>query len=357
MEKKDILLRWSEYIEELLYDDRGEKPEIAKPMEGPSILQAEVEKAIKTMMKGKSVGPDSIPVESYEALDKWGVKQLTDLLNTIYNTGEIPNDLSTSIFITLPKKPGTTECECHRTISLMSHTMKILLRILMERIRTKVRPEISESQFGFVADRGTTNAIFTLQMLMERSIEAQKDIFLCFIDYAKAFDKVKHEELFKMLTELDIDGKDLRILRNLYWEQTAAVRIDNELSDFKPIRRGVRQGCVLSPDLFNLYSEMILRGIVHLDGMRLGGQNLNNLRYADDTALIAESEGVLKEILDVVAEESKDKGLELNIEKRESMMITRDTKIMRPHNSHCNPHNLTRFQEICIICNWPHNVA
>jgi len=324
IEKKDILLRWAEYIEELFYDVRGEKPQISKTMEGPAILQTEVEKAIKATKKGKSVGPDNIPVEAFEALDEWGVKQLTELLNTIYNTGEIPNDLSTSIFITLPKKPGTTDCGSHRTISLMSHTMKILLRILMERIRTKLRPEISETQFGFVADKGTTNAIFTLQMLMERGIEVQKNIFLCFIDYSKAFDKVKHEELFKMLTELDIDGKDLRILRNLYWEQTAAVRIDKELSDFKPIRRGVRQGCVLSPDLFNFYSEMILRGIAHLDGIKVGGRNLNNLRYADDTALIAESERMLNEILDVVAEESKNKGLELNIAKTESMVVTKN---------------------------------
>ena len=87
---------------------------------------------------------------------------------------------------------------------------------------------MSSKQFGFVPDKGTRNAIFTLTMLMERCMEVQKDLHLCFIDYSKAFDKVKHEELFKLLENLDIDGKDLRVIRNLYWDQTAAVRIEGE---------------------------------------------------------------------------------------------------------------------------------
>ena len=78
----------------------------------------------------------------------------------------------------------------------------------------------------------------------------QKDLYLCFIDYSKAFDKVRHEKLFNILEHLDIDGKDLRVTRNLHWDQSAAVRIGGELSEYKLIKRGVRQGCVMSPDLF-----------------------------------------------------------------------------------------------------------
>ena len=81
---------------------------------------------------------------------------------------------------------------------------------------------------------------------MERCIEVQKDIYLCFIDYSKAFDKVKHQNLFSILDNLDVDGKDLRIVRNLYWEQSAAVRIGGDLSEYRPIQRGVRQSCVSS---------------------------------------------------------------------------------------------------------------
>ncbi|GFR94219.1 RNA-directed DNA polymerase from mobile element jockey-like [Elysia marginata] len=88
----------------------------------------------------------------------------------------------------------------------------------MTRIRSKIRPEIAESQFGYVPGKGTRNAIFTLSMLMERAVEVQHDIYLCFIDYSKAFDMVKHSALFGILDQLNINGKDLTILRNLYWD-------------------------------------------------------------------------------------------------------------------------------------------
>ena len=323
MNKTDILKRWTEYIEDLFYDVRKDQQEINKPMEGPPISETEVENAIREMKKGKAVGPDLIPVEAYEALDEWGIKKLTILLNNIYDTGNIPADMLTSTFIALPKKHGTSDCENHRTISLMSHTLKILLKILMARLRNKIRPEISEVQFGFVADKGTTNAIFTMTMVTERCIEMQKDIYLCFIDYSKAFDKVRHEDLFQILNKLDIDGKDLRILSNLYWRQTATVRIDGEHSEETSIRRGVRQGCVLSPDLFNLYSENILREIKDIKGISMGGYNLNNLRYADDTVLMAHSEHALQNMLDTVEAASEKRGLTLNISKTEAMTISK----------------------------------
>jgi len=182
----------------------------------------------------------------------------------------------------------------------MSHITKILLRVIMMRARSRIKPEISDAQFGFVQAAGTRNAIFVLRNISERAIEMRKDLHLCFIDYTKAFVKVKHEELFYMLEELDIDGKDLRVLRNLYWEQTACMRVGSDTNEYTKTERGVRQGCVLSPDLFNLYSERILRELEDVEGLKIGGQNLNNLRYADDTVLIAESEENLQILLKVV---------------------------------------------------------
>ena len=181
------------------------------------------------------------------------------LLPEIFNTGELPTELTKSVFVAMPKKPGAIECELHRTISLMSHVTKTLLHILINRLRRSIRPEISETQCGYVKDKGTRNAILMLRLVAEKSISKQQDLYLCFIDYTKAFDKVRHENLMTMLEGLEIDGKDLRLVRNLYWDQTAAVRIGGELGEWKSIRRrGVRQGCVMSPGLFNLYSEKIL---------------------------------------------------------------------------------------------------
>jgi len=126
-----------------------------------------------------------------------------------------------------------------------------------------------------------------------------------------------------MLEALDIDGKDLQLIRNLYWEQSAAIRIDGEISEWTSVKRGVRQGCVLSPALFNLYSEIILKEIKNMPGVKVGGININNLRYADDTVLIAETETDLQNILKKVVTESEKKGLQINIKKTECMVISK----------------------------------
>ena len=116
--------------------------------------------AIKHIRHGKATGPDNISIEMIEALEDFGIIQLTTILNQIYETGNIPEDLMKSMFVTLPKRPGTIDRELHRTISLMSHVTKILLRIIMMRSRNKVRPEIAAEQCGFVEGKGTANAIF-----------------------------------------------------------------------------------------------------------------------------------------------------------------------------------------------------
>ena len=137
--------------------------------------------------------------------------------------------------------------------------------------------------------------------------------------YSKVFDKVQHEKLFAILDKLDIDEKTLRWIRNPYWEQTAAVRIENQLSDWIEIERGARQGYVLSAELFSLYNEIILREVEGLHGVVINGRNVNNIRYADDTVLIAETEKDLQHILNRVMKESESFGLALNAKKTVNM--------------------------------------
>ena len=162
----------------------------------------------------------------------------------------------------------------------MPHTLKIFLKVIQGRIGAKIDKEVGPTQFGFRPGSGTREGIFCYNIIAQKHLEVDKDLFTCFIDYSKAFDKVRHNQLMKLLEKLDIDGKDLRIVRNLYWEQSAAVRVEGECSEFKPIKRGVRQGCVMSPDLFNLYSESILRNIEDKSGIKVNGENINNIRYA-----------------------------------------------------------------------------
>ena len=254
MEKQEQLERWAEYIRDLYGDDtRAQDYTLKKTEEGPPILTEEVKKAINLTRQGKSTGPDNISIEELIALEDFGIKELTSIINEIYHTGIIPTDLLKSIFVALPKKPRAVECENHRTISLMSHVTKILLRIVMMRIRNKIKPEIAAEQSGFVEGKGTANGIFMLRTLIERALETQNDLYLCFIDYTKAFDRVKHQEIIKILESLNVDANDLTIIKNMYWQQSAAVRIENDYSNFQPIKRGSDK-VVSFPQICSLYT-------------------------------------------------------------------------------------------------------
>ena len=134
-----------------------------------------------------------------DALEEYGVEKLTYVINKIYEDGKFPEDLSQSIFIALPKKPCAVDCEQHRTISLMGHVTKIVLRILLLRARSKITPKIGNQQFDFVKDAGTRNGIFVLRITTERAVEMQKDVYVCFIDYTKILIKLNTKNCLKIL--------------------------------------------------------------------------------------------------------------------------------------------------------------
>ena len=153
---------------------------------------------------------------------------------------------------------------------------------------------------------------------MEKAREFQKNIYLCFIDYAKAFGCVYHNKLWKILKEMRLPDHLTYFLRNLCAGQEATVRIGHETIDWFQIGKGVCQGYISSPCLFNLYAEYIMRnaGLEETQaGIKIAWRNINNLRYADDTTLMAESEEELKSLLMKVKEESEKAGLKLNIQK------------------------------------------
>ena len=153
-------------------------------------------------------------------------------------------------------------------------------------------------------------------------ISSKGSKYFCFIDYAKVFDCVHHNKLQEILQEMGIPDHLTCLLRNLYAGEEATVRTGHGTTDWFQIGKGVRQGCILSPCLFNFYAEYIMRN-ARLDeaqaGIKTAGRNINNLRYADDTTLMAESEEELKSLLMKMKEESKKVGLKLNIQKTKIM--------------------------------------
>ena len=175
-------------------------------------------------------------------------------------------------------------------------------------------------QDGFRKGRGIRDQIANICWIIKKAKEFQKNIYLCFTDYAKAFDCVNHNKLWKILQEMGIPDHLTCLLRNLYASQEATVRTGHR-TDWFQIGKGVRQSCTLSPCLFNLYAEYIMRN-AGMDeaqaGIKIAGRNTNDLRYADDTTLMAESKEELKSLLMKVKESGK-VGLKLNIQKTKIM--------------------------------------
>ena len=167
--------------------------------------------------------------------------------------------------------------------------------------------ELPDIQAGFRKGRGTRDQIANICWIIEKAKEFQKNIYFCFIDYAKAFDCVDHQKLWKILKEMGVPDHLTCLLRNLYAGQEATVRTGHGAKDWFQIAKGVCQGCILPPWLFNLYAEYLMRntGLEEAQaGIKIARSNINNLRNADDTTLMAQSEE-LKSLLMKVKEESE----------------------------------------------------
>ena len=180
-----------------------------------------------------------------------------------------------------------------------------MLKILQARLQQYVNCELPDVQPSFRKDRGTRDQIANILWIIEKARKFYKNIYFCFIDYAKAFDCVDHNKLWKILEEMGIPDYLTCLLRNVCAGQEATVRTGHGTTDWFQIGKGVHQGCILSPCLFNFYADYIMRnaGLEETQaGIKIAGRNINNLRHADDTSLMAELEEELKGLLMKVKE-------------------------------------------------------
>ena len=137
------------------------------------------------------------------------------LISEMYETGTRPEDFTRVRMKPIPKKAGAQKCGEYRTLSLISHTSKVMLNILKDRLENKIEAHLGEDQFGFRKGRGTRDAIGALRILGERSIEVDKELNVCFIDYEKAFDRVDWNKMMSILKQIGIDWRDRRLIANL----------------------------------------------------------------------------------------------------------------------------------------------
>ena len=281
--------RWTEYCSEL-YDYRATgDPEVlnvpaATNSDNYPILRTEVEAAMKALKKGKSAGVDNIPGELVQAGGEAMTSALLTICNKIWQTGEWPTTWTQSLIITLPKKGNLQQCQNYRTISLISHPSKVMLKILFNRLKPQAERIIAEEQAGFRAGRSTTEQIFNLRIICERYLQHQQDLYHVFIDFKKAFDRVWHAALWATMNLYNISNNLIKVMQNLYDKATSAVYLNNSIGDWFRTTVGVRQGCLLSPTLFNIFLERIMEDALegHEGPVSIGGRTIQNLHFADD---------------------------------------------------------------------------
>ncbi|KAG1661666.1 putative uncharacterized transposon-derived protein F52C9.6 [Nymphon striatum] len=259
-EEAEINKRWEEYIGTELYnDDRPEKEEEKGIKEMKNyITDEELIETINKLPKNKAEGCDNIPAEFYQSLNAKGTQIILQLINDIYETGNLPDDFVNIIFIPIPKVNKAKDCSDFRTISLISHAAKILLYIIKNRITPIIETCLSNTQLEFRKGKGTRDGLFLLRIISERMIEKKKKLHLCFVDYTKAFDRLIQEALEE--------------------------------------RKGIK----------------------------INGNNINNIRYADDTVLMTESQEDLQMMVNKLCEKCKEYGMALNAKKTKVMLVSKN---------------------------------
>ena len=307
-EENEILNRWTEYCSDLYnYETEGDPivldcPQIPDEEHHP-ILREEVEAAVKALKMGKSACVDNIPAELVQAGGEAMIDILTTICNKIWKTVEWPITWTQSLVITLPKKDNLQLYQNYRTISLISHPSKVMLKIILNRLQPQAEEIIAEEQAGFRAGRSTTEQIFNLKILGEKYLQHQQNLYHVFIDFKKAFDRVWHEALWATMRKYNINASIIRAIENPYDKAQSAVLFNGSTGEWFRTTVGVQQGCLLSPTHFNIVLERIMHEALddHESSVSIGGRLITNFRFADDIVVNAEVEekaGVLVDRLD-----------------------------------------------------------
>ena len=200
-EAEDIKKRWQEYTGELYkkgLNDPDNHNDVITHLE-PDIQECDVKWALESITMNNDSGGDGIPVELFQILKDDAVKALHSVCQQIWKSQQWPQDRKRSVFISIPKKGNAKECSNYHTIALISHASKVMLKILQARLQQYVNHELPDVQAGFRKGRGTRDQIANIRWIMEKAREFQKNSYFCFIDYAKAFDCVDHNNLWKIL--------------------------------------------------------------------------------------------------------------------------------------------------------------
>jgi len=215
-EAAQIADRWKGYYEDLYHDEEGNGTEHEYWEKEPPPFRSEVARAIRQTASRKATGPDGIPAELFKVGGETALDKMYRICVAIWETGEWPEEWTFSTFIPFPKKGDLKQCENYRTIAVVSHASKTLLRIILERIRVKTETEIADEQAGFQQGMVIRDQIMSLRILMHKALEHQQPLYMCFVDFKKAFDSVSHDKLWVTMMDMGYPLQLIDLLAKLY---------------------------------------------------------------------------------------------------------------------------------------------
>lgn len=292
----------------------------------------EVQMASKQLKSGKSSGPDSLSNEIIKASLKLILPLITKLFNNILTSGSYPKCWTEGMITTLHKKGDLTCPDNYRGITISSCLGKLFCTVLNNRLKVFCNSNnlIDERQSGFRKKARTSDNVFIIKSLHEKfCLQDGKKLFACFIDFKKAFDSVWHDALLLKLLKVGIGGPFYNIIKSMYQNVTASVKNGNQLSDQFSIQRGVKQGDILSPLLFNIFMNDIVHLFDHDDTPLLLKSKVSCLMYADDLVIFSTSKNGLQNCLNRLNDYCNKWKLAINHSKSKIMCFSRLGKVSK----------------------------
>ena len=349
LESGDVRKRWAEYFDDLLNVEDAREADIVAveggarmPVLGErlvaDITEEEVREAVEVMKAGKAPGLDGIATECLKKGGVTIVEWLVRLLNLCFVSGMVPIEWRSACIVPLYKGKGDkNECCNSRGISLLCVVGKLYGRVLIKRIRESTDGAIGEEQCGFRSGRGCADQIFAVRQVCEKYLAKGKDVFWAFMDLEKAYDRVDRDALWRVLRLYGVGGNLLKAVQSFYVGSRACVRVGSEVSEWFTVKVGLRQGCVMSPWLFNLFMDGVVREVNAsvlgrgLELLEASGQSwqLSQLLFADDTALVADSEEKLCRLVSAFGRVCERRKLRVNVGKSKVMRCSRDVDASR----------------------------